>query len=90
MINFKKKNKKLKTETFVNQFPILVLLQHNNLTINEWFDFKSQIQLNYFEAINQIRNKIILLSIPIIKSASNFIQIFVFYSNFLKAKEIII
>lgn len=44
MINFKKKNKKLKTETFVNQFPILVLLQHNNLTVNEWFDFKSQIQ----------------------------------------------
>ena len=44
MINFKKKNKKLKTETFVNQFSILVLLQQNNLTINEWFDFKSQIQ----------------------------------------------
>jgi hypothetical protein len=44
MINFKKKNKKLKTETFVNQFPILVLVQHNNLSVNEWFDFKSQIQ----------------------------------------------
>lgn len=44
MINFKKKNKKLKTETFVNQFPILVLLQHNNLTVNEWFNFKTQIQ----------------------------------------------
>ena len=30
-------------ETFVNQFPIVVLVQHNNLTVKEWFHFKEQI-----------------------------------------------
>lgn len=44
MINLKKRNQKLKTETFVNQYPIILLLQHTSLTVNEWFHLKSQIQ----------------------------------------------
>lgn len=44
MINNKKKINKLKTENFLNEFPIIILLQHNNLTVNDWFDFKQKIQ----------------------------------------------
>ena len=43
MINLKKKNHKRKTEAFVDHFPIILLLQHNNLTVQEWFDFQSQL-----------------------------------------------
>ena len=69
MINFKKKNKKLKTETFVNQFPILVLLQHNNLTINEWFDFKSQIQqkkIQFLTIKNSLLKQVLLKNSPVL------------------------
>lgn len=44
MTNLKKKNQKLKTETFVDQFPIILLLQHNNLTVHEWSGFQSQLE----------------------------------------------
>ena len=44
MINLKKKNHKRKTEAFIDQFPIILLLQHNNLTVQEWFDFQSQLE----------------------------------------------
>lgn len=44
MINNKKKINKIKTETFLNEFPTLFLLQHNNFTIQDWFDFRQKLQ----------------------------------------------
>lgn len=44
MINNKKKIHKIKTETFLNEFPTLFLLQHNNFTIQDWFDFRQKLQ----------------------------------------------
>lgn len=44
MIHHKKKINKLKTENFLNEFPIVFLLQHNNFTIKDWFDFRQKLQ----------------------------------------------
>lgn len=44
MLNDKKKISKIKTETFLQEFPLIFLLQQNNLTLKEWFDLKQQIQ----------------------------------------------
>jgi len=44
MIKNKKKINKIKTETFLEKFPILFLLQQNNFTVSDWFDFKQKIQ----------------------------------------------
>lgn len=44
MINTKKKINKIKIKTFLKEFPIIFLLQHNNFTVNDWFDFRQKIQ----------------------------------------------
>lgn len=44
MINTKKKIDKIKTQSFLKEFPIIFLLQHNNFTINDWSDFRQKIQ----------------------------------------------
>ena len=44
MINTKKKINRIKTENFLKEFPIIFLLQHNNFTVNDWFDFRQKIQ----------------------------------------------
>lgn len=44
MINNKKKITKIKMENFLNEFPILILLQHNNFTVNDWLTFRKKIQ----------------------------------------------
>lgn len=44
MINHKKKINKIKTQNFLDEFSIKILLQHNNFTVNDWFDFKQKIQ----------------------------------------------
>jgi len=44
MINNKKKIHKINTESFLNEFPTLFLLQHNNFTIQDWFDFRQKLQ----------------------------------------------
>lgn len=44
MINKKKKKNLLKTEKFLNKFPIIILLQHHNLTVNDWSFFRQKIQ----------------------------------------------
>ena len=43
MIN-KKIINKIKTKNFIKEFPIFFGLQHNNFTVNDWFDFKQKIQ----------------------------------------------
>lgn len=42
MIN-KKKINIIKTENFLEKFPIIILLQHNNLTVNDWLNLKKKI-----------------------------------------------
>lgn len=42
-MNNKTKINKIKLKTFLNQFPILLLIQHNNLTVKDWFELKQQI-----------------------------------------------
>jgi ribosomal protein L10 len=44
MIHHKKKINKIKTEIFLKEFPIIFLLQHNNFTIKNWFDFRQKLQ----------------------------------------------
>ncbi len=44
MLNDKKKISKIKTENFLQEFPLIFLLQQNNLTLKEWFELKQQIQ----------------------------------------------
>jgi ribosomal protein L10 len=44
MTNKKKKIHKIKTENFLKEFPIIFLLQHNNFSIQDWFDFRKQLQ----------------------------------------------
>lgn len=44
MINNKKKINKIKTEIFLKKFPLLFLLQHNNLTVNDWFDLRQKLK----------------------------------------------
>lgn len=44
MLNHKKKISKIKTENLLKEFPLIFLLQQNNLTLKEWFDLKQQIQ----------------------------------------------
>ena len=61
MINNKKKIHKLKTEMFLNEFPIILLLQQNNLTVNDWFDFRQKIQ----ELCDNSQNKSIDFSMNI-------------------------
>lgn len=40
MKNLKKKINKIKTDNFLQKFPILFLLQHTNFSVNDWFDLK--------------------------------------------------
>jgi hypothetical protein len=44
MINKKKKINKIKTQKFLDDFSIKFLLQHNNFTVKDWFDFRQKIQ----------------------------------------------
>ncbi len=44
MINYKKKINKIKTQHILDEFSIKILLQHNNFTVKDWFDFKQKIQ----------------------------------------------
>lgn len=44
MITTKKKINKIKTQNFLEKFSINLLLQHNNFSVKEWFDFKQKIQ----------------------------------------------
>ena len=56
MIKNKKKINKIKTETFLEKFPILFLLQQNNFTVNDWFDFKQKIQEIQDQSDSKIKN----------------------------------
>lgn len=55
MINNKKKIYQIKTKNFFKKFPIIFLLQHNNFTVNDWFDFKQKI--NEISVNEQLKNE---------------------------------
>lgn len=40
----KKKINQIKTKSFLNEFPIIFLLQHNNFSVDDWSLFKQKIQ----------------------------------------------
>ena len=42
-MNNKTKINKIKLKTLLKKFPILVVIQHNNLTVKDWFELKQQI-----------------------------------------------
>lgn len=44
MINNKKKINKIKTQKFLDEFSIKLLLQYNNFSVKDWFEFKQKIQ----------------------------------------------
>ena len=44
MTNYKKKINKIKTQDFLDEFSIKILLQHNNFTVKDWFNFRKKIQ----------------------------------------------
>jgi hypothetical protein len=44
MINNKKITTLLQTQYFINKFPILLLLQHNNFTVKDWCIYRKKIQ----------------------------------------------
>lgn len=56
MMNNKKKLNKIKTENFLNEFPIIFLLQQNNFTVKDWLNFKEKMQeiKNNFDASQQL------------------------------------
>lgn len=55
MINNKKKIYQIKTKNFLEKFPIIFLLQHNNFTVNDWFVFKQKI--NEINVNNKLKNE---------------------------------
>ena len=65
MRNNKKKINKIKTQYFLDEFSIKILLQHNNFTVKDWFDFKQKIQeisKNSVEIIN-VKNSLLKKSL---------------------------
>jgi hypothetical protein len=42
-MNNKTKINKIKLKTLLKKFPILVVIQHNNFTVKDWFELKQQI-----------------------------------------------
>lgn len=42
-MNNKTKINKIKLKTLLKKFPILVVIQHNNLSVKDWFELKQQI-----------------------------------------------
>lgn len=73
MIHHKKKRNKLKTENFLNEFPIIIVLQHNNFTIKDWFDFRQKLQEisgDCIEILN-VKNSLLKKSLVAINSEKN-------------------
>lgn len=73
MINNKKKINKTKTETFLNEFPIIFLLQHNNFTIKDWFDFRQKIKeiSGHNVEILNVKNSLLKKSLLIFNNKDN-------------------
>ena len=59
MINHKKKINKIKTESFLTDFPIIFLLQHHNFTIKDWFDLRLKLkEIKNVEILN-VKNSLL-------------------------------
>ena len=59
MINYKKKINKIKTKSFLTEFPIIFLLQHHNFTIKDWFDLRLKLkEINNVEILN-VKNSLL-------------------------------
>ncbi len=55
-MNNKTKINKMKLKTLLKKFPILVVIQHNNLTVKDWFELKQQIN----QLSSQLSSKFLL------------------------------
>jgi len=74
MINKKKKINKIKTQKFLDDFSIKLLLQHNNFTVKDWFDFRQKIQEisdNSVEILN-VKNSLLKNNLPTFKNKELF------------------
>lgn len=78
MKNTKKKINKVKTDNFLEKFPILFLLQQTNFTVSDWFDLKHKITEFAEKSSNvkilNIKNNILKQSLsPEIYNSLNFL-----------------
>lgn len=56
MTSFKKKTKIHQIDALLKKFPLILLIQHHNLTVTDWFSLKEQLQQTHPVAESQFLN----------------------------------
>lgn len=83
MKNKKKKIAKIKTDNFLEKFPILFLLQHTNFTVNDWFDLKNKMREIDKAPIEILKSKNTVLMQSLSPEITNSLKIILQGPNFI-------